>query len=324
MTLRLNGAGSGFTEIKAADTAGDNSIKLPASNGSANQLLQNGGTAGELQYTSAGEGLHYDSSGRLLVGNTTPGAMNGGTIVAGDASAPGGAVALAVKYTSADTLNTFGSMYSSASTLIGYGVRSSNSASDTFISTADLSALKRGALVVGGELVYSSAGAQATTIGSEVTLSERMRITPAGQLRLAGAGITFNGDSATVNELDDYEHGVYNTTIPAITATTNAVNMYYVKVGNLVNIVGVITLAGISANNGTNANFVIPFTPTGYSTSVPGGNIQQNTINTSVKYIGYYAANNVVYFNTESGAYTNAGSLGNGKIGFTMTYTTFP
>ena len=73
MTLRLNGDSSGFTEIKAPNAAGDNSITLPTSNGSANQLLQNGGTAGALQYTSAGDGLHYDSTGRLLVGtNTAP------------------------------------------------------------------------------------------------------------------------------------------------------------------------------------------------------------------------------------------------------------
>jgi len=71
MTLRLNGDSSGFTEIKAPNAAGDNSITLPTSNGGANQLLQNGGTAGELQYTSAGGGLHYDSSGRLLLGHST-------------------------------------------------------------------------------------------------------------------------------------------------------------------------------------------------------------------------------------------------------------
>ena len=71
MTLRLNGDSSGFTEIKAPNAAGDNSITLPTSNGGANQLLQNGGTAGELQYASAGGGLHYDSSGRLLLGHST-------------------------------------------------------------------------------------------------------------------------------------------------------------------------------------------------------------------------------------------------------------
>jgi len=62
MTLRLNGDSSGFTEIKAADAAGDNSIKLPASNGSANELLKNGSTAGELEYAT---GVSADTSGNV-------------------------------------------------------------------------------------------------------------------------------------------------------------------------------------------------------------------------------------------------------------------
>ena len=65
MTLRLNGDSSGFTEIKAADTAGDNSIKLPASNGSAYQLLRNGSSAGELAYESD---LRVDGRGNVGVG----------------------------------------------------------------------------------------------------------------------------------------------------------------------------------------------------------------------------------------------------------------
>ena len=62
MTLRLNGDNSGFSEIKAADNAGNNSIKLPASNGSANELLKNGGTAGELEYAT---GVSADTSGNV-------------------------------------------------------------------------------------------------------------------------------------------------------------------------------------------------------------------------------------------------------------------
>ena len=38
MTLRLNGSSSGFTEVKAPAAAGDNTITLPTSNGSANQF----------------------------------------------------------------------------------------------------------------------------------------------------------------------------------------------------------------------------------------------------------------------------------------------
>ena len=52
MTLRLNGSNSGFTEVKAPATAGSNTITLPTSNGSANQYLANGSTAGELTFVT--------------------------------------------------------------------------------------------------------------------------------------------------------------------------------------------------------------------------------------------------------------------------------
>lgn len=55
MTLRLNGSTSGYVEIDAPATAGSNSIVLPASNGSANQFLKNGGTAGTLGWSSLTE-----------------------------------------------------------------------------------------------------------------------------------------------------------------------------------------------------------------------------------------------------------------------------
>jgi hypothetical protein len=52
MTLRLNGSSSGFTEVKAPAAAGDNTITLPTSNGSADQFLMNSGTAGELEFAA--------------------------------------------------------------------------------------------------------------------------------------------------------------------------------------------------------------------------------------------------------------------------------
>jgi len=64
MTLRLNGDSSGFTEIKAPNFAGDNSITLPTGNGSAFQLLKNSGTAGELEYTG---NLEHTTTGALLL-----------------------------------------------------------------------------------------------------------------------------------------------------------------------------------------------------------------------------------------------------------------
>ena len=62
MTLRLKGSNSGDVSLKAPATAGDNTITLPTSNGSAEQFLKNSGTAGELEFsnmveTSTGVGV---------------------------------------------------------------------------------------------------------------------------------------------------------------------------------------------------------------------------------------------------------------------------
>jgi len=60
MTLRLNGSTSGYTEIDAPAVAGSNSIVLPTGNGSANQFLKNGSTAGSLGWSSATENSSGD------------------------------------------------------------------------------------------------------------------------------------------------------------------------------------------------------------------------------------------------------------------------
>jgi len=49
MTLRLKGT-TGFTEIEAPAAAGNNTLTLPTSNGSAGQVLKNSSTAGELEF----------------------------------------------------------------------------------------------------------------------------------------------------------------------------------------------------------------------------------------------------------------------------------
>jgi hypothetical protein len=53
MTLRLNGATSGFTEIDSPAIAGSNTLVLPGSNGSAYQFLRNGATAGTTEFAAA-------------------------------------------------------------------------------------------------------------------------------------------------------------------------------------------------------------------------------------------------------------------------------
>ena len=56
--------------------------------------------------------------------------------------------------------------------------------------------------------------------------TERMRI-------LSGGGITFNGDSATANALDDYEEGTWTPTFAGV-AVTNLYGATYIKIGRQV------------------------------------------------------------------------------------------
>ena len=93
---------------------------------------------------------------------------------------------------------------------------------------------------------------------------ERMRI-------LAGGGLTFNGDTAAANALDDYEEGTWT---PTITSTVAGINYAasvaqgkYTKIGRIVNASFLIVVTGVT-NNGGNGNKKIdglPFTQDGSS-----------------------------------------------------------
>ena len=67
------------------------------------------------------------------------------------------------------------------------------------------------------------------------TVAEKLRILSAG-------GITFNGDSATANALDDYEEGTWSPVFTDDGTSGNSASSYgdragwYVKIGNFVNV----------------------------------------------------------------------------------------
>jgi len=71
----------------------------------------------------------------------------------------------------------------------------------------------------------SSSGA----LSFSTTGSERLRIQ-------SGGGISFNGDTAAANALDDYEEGTWTPTVTL--GTVSAFNGKYTKIGNIVNLSG--------------------------------------------------------------------------------------
>jgi hypothetical protein len=82
-----------------------------------------------------------------------------------------------------------------------------------------------------GRLVFS------TTADGASSPTERMRITSDGYMRMAAStgGIQFNGDTAAVNALDDYEEGTWTPTDASGAGLSfTAVNAYYTKIGRFV------------------------------------------------------------------------------------------
>jgi hypothetical protein len=85
--------------------------------------------------------------------------------------------------------------------------------------------------------------------------TERFRI-------LASGGVTFNGDTAAANALDDYEEGTFtpsyiNLNVPGH-ATTNYAT--YTKVGRLVTIRLSVSISG-SVSDGSGIGFALPYAP---------------------------------------------------------------
>ncbi len=87
--------------------------------------------------------------------------------------------------------------------------------------------------------------------------TERMRI-------LSSGGLTFNGDTAQANALDDYEEGTFDVTLApgtsgSITLNSSFNTLSYTKVGRLVTISGQIRISSVSSPVGTLLLTTLPF-----------------------------------------------------------------
>lgn len=100
--VRLTGSTSGYTELAAPATAGNNTITLPSSNGSVNQLLKNGGTSGTLEWSS----LTDDGAGNVTA-TTFTGNLSGNATTATTAAS----VSSALTFSNAGTGAASGTTY---------------------------------------------------------------------------------------------------------------------------------------------------------------------------------------------------------------------
>ena len=186
---------------------------------------------------------------------------------------------------------------------------------DLEIGTADQSS---------GDLIFSLNG------------SERARI-----LSAVGGGITFNGDTATANALDDYEEGTWSGSLAGAVNpdSTQTITGSYVKIGKLVTVMcetwsldatgasGQVSIVGLPFTQGSS---VIGTTAASHGTASLSRNIYLQYSNRSdVMPRIASGANTVVFYcnildssNYSGVAYIGGSGMTNGVIGFTITYPT--
>ena len=211
------------------------------------------------------DGAVIDSS---VIGGTTPAAGTFTTLTANTSITGTLATAAQANITSVGTLSTLtvsGDATFDTSTL---KVDSANNRVGIGITTPSYKLEVNDAVKFDGQIRASTGSASApaytfhadntigifrdtNVLGFAVAGSEKMRI-------LSTGGITFNGDTATANALDDYEEGTWTATLPN---GGNVIinNCTYTKVGRVVNVV--VSFRGNSVPNNSSVAQVggLPF-----------------------------------------------------------------
>lgn len=128
--------------------------------------------------------------------------------------------------------------------------------------------------------------------------TERMRI-------LSSGGITFNGDTAAANALDDYEEGTWTPALsgPTTVAYSSQIGTY-TKIGRMVWLSFSVTFS-TAPTGSSNYRFIIPFTPEGSSSRMYGGDIFMDTALVTSNYghfLGVYNGSTSVYVYTSTGS----------------------
>lgn len=149
--------------------------------------------------------------------------------------------------------------------------------------------------------------------------TERLRI-------LGTGGLTFNGDTAAANALDDYEEGTWTAAV-ATGVTLSQSAGTYTKIGRQVTVSGAFNVGSVSSPSGGSITG-LPFTSgsgTGFSTA---GSIWLNTINTqegkTLQIRMDQNTNNVVFTDLAGGNAGGASSYlkANSVINLSLTYFT--
>jgi hypothetical protein len=130
----------------------------------------------------------------------------------------------------------------------------------------------------------------------------------AERVRVTSNGLTFNGDTAAANALDDYEEGTWTPTITGgyTGITYSFQNGWYRKIGSAVIVSGRVSFTGTA--NGAGISMACPFTqgPTGYASGgIPYSDIAVIT-NTHPYLTG--GSSSVLFYTTGTGVQIGSGA----------------
>ena len=127
-----------------------------------------------------------------------------------------------------------------------------------------------------------------TTASSNGATSEKVRI-------LADGGLTFNGDTAAANALDDYEEGTWTMGVSfggASVGVTYAANTgTYTKIGRQVTVNGLLTLSSKGSSTGSAAITGLPFTVPNADANYSAASLKFNNLTFANQYQGFARIN---------------------------------
>jgi hypothetical protein len=169
-------------------------------------------------------------------------------------------------------------------------------------------------------LQTTSAGGTATTA---LTIDNSQNTTLAGNLTFAsGKGLTFNNSSALTNsQLNDYETGTWTPTCSNSGLTSYTSSGYYTKIGNIVNVAGLIYITNAGTASGSMNITGLPFTTSTGSVYLQVSGVTRETGLTGVFYFNYIG-NNSTTMNIFSQASSGVVWGANYVYSFTVTYKT--
>jgi hypothetical protein len=142
---------------------------------------------------------------------------------------------------------------------------------------------------------------------------------------LNGGGLTFNGDTAAANALDDYEEGTWTPSLGG-TTTYSAQAGQYTKVGNFVTVWSVMIVSVIGTGS-TTVMSGLPFTSAGGAAGIKSGSIYFSASSTAVTSLfgSVYSAETTVDMRSTTAAQASVASnaiFANGtRVDLTLSYS---